>query len=67
MDGASEQLEELMKLITRFELAACTKQELHALYRKTFNSLAKSNAGTIEQANALGSLENISREISCRL
>jgi hypothetical protein len=30
-----------MKLITRFELASCRTEELHALYRNTFNALCR--------------------------
>ena len=56
-----------MKLLTRFELAAKNKNELHILLRKSFNELARSNANTHERRNALASIENIQREISSRV
>ncbi|WP_299077306.1 hypothetical protein [uncultured Paraglaciecola sp.] len=56
-----------MKLLTRFELAAKNKNELHILLRESFNELAKSNANTHERRNALASIENIQREISSRV
>ena len=47
-----------MKLITRFELAAKNKNELHALLRETFNELARSNYNTPQQRrNALASMK----------
>jgi len=52
-----------MKLLTRFELAAKNKNELHILLRESFNELAKSNANTHERRNALASIENIQREL----
>ena len=52
-----------MKLLTRFELAAKNKNELHILLRESFNELAKSNAKTHERRNALASIENIQREL----
>jgi hypothetical protein len=55
-----------MKLLTRFELAAKNKNELHILLRESFNELAKSNANTHERRNALASLENIQRELGSR-
>ena len=55
-----------MKLITRFELAAKSKTELHALLREIFNELARSNPDTHQRRNALASIENIQREINSR-
>ena len=55
-----------MKLLTRFELAAKNKNELHILLRESFNELAKSNANTHERRNALASIENIQRELGSR-
>jgi len=52
-----------MRLITKFELAAKNKTELHALYREVFNELAKSKPDTHQRRNALASLENIQNEI----
>jgi hypothetical protein len=56
-----------MKLLTRFELAAKNKNELHILLRGSFNELARSNANTHERRNALASIENIQREINSRV
>ncbi len=55
-----------MKLITRFELAAKSKTELHALLMEVFNELARSNPDTHQRRNALASIENIQREINSR-
>ena len=56
-----------MKLLTRFELAAKNKNELHGLLRHSFNELTKSNPSTDERRNALASIENIQREIGSRV
>lgn len=53
-----------MKLITRFEIAAKNKTELHAILRNAFNELAQSEPNSMERRNALASIENIQREIS---
>ncbi|MBN4078635.1 hypothetical protein JYT96_01360 [Gammaproteobacteria bacterium AH-315-C21] len=55
-----------MKLLTRFELAAKNKTELHGLLRHSFNELTKSNPNTHQRRNALASIENIQREIGSR-
>lgn len=55
-----------MRLITRFELAACSSNELHQLLSETFNRLACSGAGTPARRNALASLENIQAELAHR-
>jgi len=56
-----------MKLLTRFELAARNKTDLHALLRNSFNELAKSNPNTYQRRNALASIENIQQEIGSRV
>lgn len=55
-----------MKLITRFELATRTTDELHALIRVLFNELANSAPESAERRNALASLENVQAELACR-
>lgn len=55
-----------MRLITRFELAAKNKNELHILLRESFNELTKSNSNTPQRTNALASIENIQRELGSR-
>lgn len=52
-----------MKLVTRFELAAKTENELRGLLREAFNELAKSDFDTHQRRNALASIENIQREL----
>ena len=52
-----------MKLITRLEIAAKNKNELHAILRNAFNELAQSEPNSMERRNALASIENIQREI----
>ena len=55
-----------MRLITRFELAALNKNELHGLLKLAFNELARSDFDTHQRRNALASIENIQREIGSR-
>lgn len=55
-----------MRLITRFELAANTENELRGLLRYAFNELAKSELHSCERRNALASIENIQAEIHSR-
>lgn len=55
-----------MKLLTRFELAAKNKTELHVLLRHSFNELSKSSPNTHQRTNALISIENIQRELGSR-
>ncbi len=55
-----------MKLVTRFELAAKSENELRGLLREAFNDLARSKLGSHERRNALASIENIQREIVSR-
>jgi len=53
-----------MKLVSRFELAAKSENELRGLLREAFNELAKSELGSHERRNALASIENIQNEIT---
>lgn len=55
-----------MKLITRFELASRSANELHTLYRETFNALACSAPHSAEQRTCLASLANLEDEINSR-
>ena len=55
-----------MRLITKFEIAAKNKNELHGLLRTAFNELAKSEPYTNERKNAQASIDNIRREIYSR-
>ncbi len=55
-----------MRLITRFELAAMNKNELHALLKNAFNELARSGFDTHQRRNALASIENIQNELHSR-
>lgn len=55
-----------MKLLTIFELATRSDNELYATYRDVFNELAKSEKGSADRRNSLASLENIERAIISR-
>jgi hypothetical protein len=55
-----------MRLITRFELAAKSKEELHALLRKIFNKVANGKLSDQERDNALASMQNIQNELVYR-
>lgn len=55
-----------MKLVTRFELATKSNDELRVLYRKVFNRLAGLQPNTMERSNAIGTLANIQMEIIYR-
>tara|TARA_B100001540_G_scaffold317764_1_gene352708 strand:- start:8702 stop:8905 length:204 start_codon:yes stop_codon:yes gene_type:complete len=59
-------MEEIMRLLTIFELASRSDTELSVIYKDMFNELARSAAGTPERRNALGSLENIRRVMRSR-
>lgn len=56
-----------MKLITRFELAAKSENELYALLREVSNELVRSETGSHERRNALASIENIYTELGARI
>ena len=55
-----------MRLITRFEAASRTTQELRGLYRDAFNSYATAKRGSQERDNALASMQNITAELAMR-
>lgn len=52
-----------MKLITRFECATKTDEELHALLRQAFNAVASPD----HRSNAIASLQNIQNELVSRV
>ncbi len=56
-----------MKLITRFELASRSTNELHTLYRDTFNALCGCRPHSAEQRTCLASLKNLEDEITSRV
>ena len=65
--GASFRKEETtMKLITHFELATRSDNELRVLYRDIFNALVRSAPGSNERRICLASLENIRAALGCR-
>jgi hypothetical protein len=65
-DGHGLQLEEItMRLITRFELAGKTSEELHSLLRQTFNAVASGDNN--HKRNAIASMQNIQNELVSRL
>lgn len=55
-----------MKLITASELANKDLSELSAIFHKVSQKLARTDAHSVERANALGTLENVSRAIAAR-
>lgn len=55
-----------MKLITRFELASRSTNELHSLYRDTFNELCRCRPHSAEQRTCVASLKNLEDEIRLR-
>lgn len=61
------ELEDKMKLVTRFEAAAMNTNELKGLLRILFNKLAQSDAQSHEHRNALASLETVQRELVKRI
>jgi len=67
MVGASELTEEMMKLITRFELASKRTSELHALHREALIAFTAAARGTQGRRDALATLVNLEAEIAARL
>ncbi len=53
-----------MRLITRFELAGKTDNELHSLLRQAFNTMASSDNS--HKRNAIASIQNIQNELISR-
>jgi len=51
--------ENVMQLITIFELATRSESELQVLFRETANELTRTAEGSTERRNALATLENI--------
>ena len=61
-----QKLEVKIKLVTRFEFAEKSENELYGLLREAFNELARSEFGSHERRNALASFENIQSELASR-
>lgn len=55
-----------MKLIVASELETRTYAELSAIYSGVSKFLVQSKPHTMERANAIGSLENVSRAMALR-
>jgi hypothetical protein len=62
--AGSQKRREAMKLITASELATKSLSQLHTLYRMISDELADTEPCSIERANMIASLENISRAIA---
>jgi hypothetical protein len=62
--AGSQKRRDAMKLITATELATKNLPQLYALYRIISEELAETEPCSVERANMLASLENISRAIS---
>ncbi|MEM7291081.1 MAG: hypothetical protein AAF412_12050 [Pseudomonadota bacterium] len=56
-----------MKLITRYDAAKLSLEELHGLFKEAFNAVACAPRGSEERRNALASLEAVEREIAIRM
>ena len=61
-----QQMEEMMKLITRFELASRSTIELYALHRDSLNACCRCRPHSAEQRTCLASLANLEAEINSR-
>lgn len=61
-----QQMEETMKLITRFELVSRGTNELYTLHRDTLNALCRCRPHSAEQRTCLASLKNLEDEINSR-
>lgn len=61
------QTEEMMKLITRFELASHSISELYALHRDTLKAFACCKPHSAEQRTCLASIANLENEINSRI
>ncbi len=55
-----------MRLITRYELATKSENELRGLLKEAFNELAKSAPHSHERRNSWASIENIKRTLNAR-
>jgi len=58
--------EEKMRLITKFELASKTENELRGMLRLAFNAMATSKQSSAQRRNTLASIENIHSELGIR-
>ena len=56
-----------MKLITRYEAAKLSLEELNGLFREAFNALAAAPRGSEERRYALATLHNIEAELATRV
>ncbi|GHH05383.1 hypothetical protein [Pseudodonghicola xiamenensis] len=55
-----------MKLVTHFEAAFRTTDELHVLLREALNAFAAAPRGSTERQNALHTMQNIAPELAAR-
>ncbi len=56
-----------MRLITHFELATKSTNELRGMLRACFNALAMSSPDSHQRRNTLASIENIQLELGLRV
>lgn len=56
-----------MRLVTRFECAAKSTEQLYGLHQEIYTELIKSHPNTLNRVNALASLQNIELEITSRV
>ncbi len=55
-----------MRLVSRFEAASRSTEELHGLLSQAFNAFAAAPRGSHERRNALQSMRNIEDELATR-
>ena len=60
-------MEDHMKLVTRFEAASRSTEQLHGLFREAFNAFSFAPRASQERQDALASLENIEAELASRM
>jgi hypothetical protein len=56
----------MVRLVTRFELANRSTQELRALYREMVDAATRAPSGSADKRNALASLDTIASELGRR-
>lgn len=57
----------MMKLMTVFELASRSDNELQVIARDAFNELARSEDRSAARRNALATIENVNRVMRSRI
>lgn len=64
--GLLETKEDTMKLVSRFEAASRSTEQLHSLLKEAFNAFAAAPRGSQDRDVALASIRNIETELAAR-